>query len=131
MKLHVTPSALELVTAVREFLQNEVMPGTEGRLQFHARVAANVLRTVERELATEDDDEWAEAQLGTVGAASEAALAGQIREAGSLSELGTVVDVLDALTRRRLQASNPEYLNDVADDDPTQLDHHGKADTCG
>lgn len=118
MKLHVTPTALELVTAVREFLQNDVMPATEGRLQFHARVAANVLRTVERELVAEDDD-WAAAALASVGAGSEADLAERVRSAGSLGDLGPVIDVLDALTRRRLAASNPDYLQDVTDDDPT------------
>ena len=33
----------ELVTAVREFLERDVMPATEGRVQFHTRVAVNVL----------------------------------------------------------------------------------------
>jgi len=44
------PTASELVEAVREFLTDQVMPGTSGQLAFHARVAANVLGTVAREL---------------------------------------------------------------------------------
>lgn len=44
------PTVSELVEAVREFLAGQVMPATEGQLAFHARVAANVLGIVGREL---------------------------------------------------------------------------------
>jgi len=44
------PTVSELVEAVREFLTDQVMPGTSGQLAFHARVAANVLAIVGREL---------------------------------------------------------------------------------
>jgi aminoglycoside phosphotransferase (APT) family kinase protein len=49
--LHGRPTARELLDAVHEFLTNDVMPGTQGRLSFHARVAANVVAIVQRELA--------------------------------------------------------------------------------
>lgn len=45
-----TPDAGELVTAVREFLEAKILPSLEGHTAFHARVAVNVLATVEREL---------------------------------------------------------------------------------
>ena len=48
------PSAALLVTAVREFLERDVMPATEGRVHFHTRVAVNVLNTVARELELGD-----------------------------------------------------------------------------
>jgi aminoglycoside phosphotransferase (APT) family kinase protein len=44
------PTASELLEAVREYLVNGVMPGTTGQLAFHARVAANALAIVAREL---------------------------------------------------------------------------------
>ena len=44
------PNASELVAAVREFLERDVMAATEGRVNFHARVAVNVLKMVAREL---------------------------------------------------------------------------------
>ena len=44
------PTAAQLVTAVREFLERDVMGATDGRVNFHARVAVNVLNTVAREL---------------------------------------------------------------------------------
>ena len=46
------PHVNELVEAVREFLEREVQPALEGSLNFHTRVAVNVLRIVERELDT-------------------------------------------------------------------------------
>ena len=52
--MHGRPTARELLEAVREFVTNDVMAATEGRVQFHARVAANVLAIVERELAMSD-----------------------------------------------------------------------------
>lgn len=44
------PSALELVTAVREFIEKHAMPQLEGHTAFHARVAANALAIVARQL---------------------------------------------------------------------------------
>ena len=40
---HDVPSAAQLVEAVREYLERDVMAATEGRVRFHARVAVNVL----------------------------------------------------------------------------------------
>jgi len=48
--LYGRPTAAELVAAVADFLDNDVRSSTEGQVNFHARVAANVLRIVEREL---------------------------------------------------------------------------------
>ena len=44
------PTASELLEAVREFLTGQVMPASTGQLAFHARVAANMLGIVAREL---------------------------------------------------------------------------------
>ncbi len=48
------PTALELLAAVRGFLEREIVPSLEGRRRFHTLVAANVLAIVERELAGEE-----------------------------------------------------------------------------
>jgi len=48
------PTAVELLTSVREFLEQDVLPGLEGRKRFHALVSANVLAIVARELAGEE-----------------------------------------------------------------------------
>jgi hypothetical protein len=47
---HGRPTASELLEAVREFLTSQVMPASAGQLAFHARVAANALGMVAREL---------------------------------------------------------------------------------
>jgi hypothetical protein len=44
------PSIRELVDAVREFLETRAMPELKGHTAFHARVAANALAIVAREL---------------------------------------------------------------------------------
>lgn len=44
------PTASELLEAVREFLLDAVLPQTSGQLSFHARVAANSVAMVQREL---------------------------------------------------------------------------------
>jgi len=44
------PTASELLDAVRGYLTDQVMPATGGQLAFHARVAANALAIVAREL---------------------------------------------------------------------------------
>ena len=49
--LHGRPTVREILGAVRGFLTGDVMPGTSGRLSYHARVAANMLAIAERELA--------------------------------------------------------------------------------
>lgn len=43
------PSAIELLEAVSEYLERDVMP-LEGRVGFHGRVARNVVDIVRREL---------------------------------------------------------------------------------
>jgi hypothetical protein len=45
------PAMEELLTSVSDFLRDEVMTNTQGRLQFLARVAANSLDIVQREQA--------------------------------------------------------------------------------
>jgi hypothetical protein len=49
------PTVLELLAAVRGFLEEDIGPALEGRRRFHALVAANVLRIVERELGGEEE----------------------------------------------------------------------------
>jgi hypothetical protein len=44
------PSARELLEAVQQFLERDVVPALEGPKQFHARVAANVMRILAREI---------------------------------------------------------------------------------
>ncbi|MES4792265.1 MAG: hypothetical protein C4321_04125 [Chloroflexota bacterium] len=55
------PTYDELLEAVAGFLRDDVMPNTQGRLSFHARVAMNVVEMLRRELATMEEHlarEW-------------------------------------------------------------------------
>ena len=78
---HDMPSAEQLVEAVREWLERDVMPATDGRLQFHARVAVNVLSMVERELRVGlEQAEAHQVRLEQLGAADDSDLARMIRD---------------------------------------------------
>lgn len=48
--LYGIPTSDQLLAAVGEFLREEVIPRLDSRVQFHARVAANVVNIVEREI---------------------------------------------------------------------------------
>lgn len=105
MNLHYKPTAAELVAAVAEFLDTEVRSATTGAVSFHARVAANVLRTVERELLDDTADVPRHA-LAALGFDDEAALAAAIR-AGERGD--EVLPALHALVRHRLAVAHPGY----------------------
>ncbi|BBY65660.1 DUF6285 domain-containing protein [Mycolicibacterium helvum] len=102
------PTAAELVAAVAEFLEGDVRANTTGSVNFHALVAANVLRTVERELLDETSAEPL-AALGQLGFPDEDALAAAIR-AGDLDDhAGDITASLRALVRHRLAIAHPGY----------------------
>ncbi len=71
------PSMRELVTAVRDFLEQRAMPELKGHTAFHARVAANALGIVARELESG----------GATGEAERVRLAGLLGHDGTLLEL--------------------------------------------
>lgn len=54
------PTSSELLEAVQHFLETDAIPSLEGTKKFHARVAANVLAIVRRELESEDTSLQAE-----------------------------------------------------------------------
>jgi hypothetical protein len=109
---HDRPTAVELLEAVREWIEGDVMPAVEGRLQFHARVAVNVLAIVERELAIGDDQAAAHgARLASLGVVDDADLAARIR-AGDLDDrLDEVRDAVWASVRDKLAVANPRYVD--------------------
>lgn len=49
------PTYDELLAAVEYFLDSEIVPNVAGSRGFHARVAANAIRIVRRELGNEND----------------------------------------------------------------------------
>lgn len=108
---HDMPSAAQLVEAVREFLERDVMTSTEGRVQFHTRVAINVLNMVQRELV--DGPAQAEAHaagLARLGMADEAALATAIRDGSLDDRLDEVRAFVRDTVEAKLSVANPKYL---------------------
>jgi hypothetical protein len=125
------PTAVELVDAVRRYLEAELLPTlTDARLRFQTLIAANVLTIVGRELSSEEDmlreeysllntvlghttttptglGEWRQA----VEQANRA-LCAQIR-AGDFDAAEAFRDLSRTLRQtvvRKLQVANPKYL---------------------
>jgi alcohol dehydrogenase class IV len=48
------PTSIELLEAAADFVDREIVPAIEGARQFQARVVANVMRIVAREIQMED-----------------------------------------------------------------------------
>lgn len=88
------PTYDELLAAVEHFLDTEIVPNVPGSRGFHARVAANAIRIVRRELSDEEERlaaEWS--GLDTVlGAAERPASREQLRPA--LSERNEALSAL-------------------------------------
>ncbi len=102
------PTAAELIAAVADFLDTDIREATEGRVNFHARVAANALRIVERELR-DTAGTTVSAALTGLGFADEAALAAAIR-AGDLDDRPEQLTAcLYALVRHQLAIDHPGY----------------------
>lgn len=112
MSLHDVPTAAELVEATIEFLQKDVMGATEGRVNFHTRVAINVLNMVQRELELGTAQAEAHAtRLATLGVASEKELSEAIASGVLDDRLPEVVAVVRATVKEKLEVANPKYLN--------------------
>lgn len=110
MTPHDVPSTAELVESVREWLETDVLSETAGRLQYHARVAINVLSMVERELTLGAVHEAAHLdRLRTLGVVDDAELAAAIRTGSLDDRLGEVRALVWESVRDKLAVANPKY----------------------
>jgi hypothetical protein len=110
---HDVPTAAELVESVREWLERDVLPATSGRIQFHSRVAVNVLAMVERELLLGAEQAAAHAaMLSRLDVADEAELASAIRDGRLDWRDPAVRDAVRATVDAKLAVANPKYLAD-------------------
>jgi acetylornithine/succinyldiaminopimelate/putrescine aminotransferase len=108
---HGRPTAAELIAAVAEFLETDVRDSTTGQVNFHARVAANVLRIVERELLVDSADDVADA-LAVIGFDDEAQLAAAIRSGALDGRSEQLHPALRTLVSHRLSVAHPGYQNE-------------------
>ena len=77
------PTYDELLAAVEHFLDAEIVPNVPGSRGFHARVAANAIRIVRRELSNEEERlaaEWSGLDA-VLGAAERPAVREELRSA--------------------------------------------------
>jgi hypothetical protein len=114
--VHDRPSAAQLVAAVRDFLERVAQPELRGHSAFHARVAANALAIVERELALGAEQDAAErerlsALLGGDGPleAQNRALCREIRAGRIGLDTSGLLDHLRATTLAKLAVDQPSY----------------------
>ncbi len=110
------PTAAELIDIVADFIRNHAMPQLQGHAAFHARVAANALDIVKRELqvapkANAEEHERLKALLGHDGSLEELnrELCARI-ESGEIT-LATpgLADHLWAITMTKLAIDQPNY----------------------
>ncbi|KUI42221.1 hypothetical protein AU197_24760 [Mycobacterium sp. IS-1590] len=121
--LYGRPTAAELVAAVAGFLEKDVRaatgpdsrgeaadgrPADLGQVNFHARVAANVLRIVERELLDSSAGQVVDALRG-IGYRDEPELAAAIRSGDLDGRAAELLPVLRTLVRHRLDVNHPGY----------------------
>ena len=102
------PTAAELVQAVREFLERDVMTATEGRVQFHTRVAINALGMVERELQQGPVVDAFERER-----AAERELAARIRDGSLDNRIDEIRAELRVSVREKLLVANPGYVGEA------------------
>lgn len=96
------PSAAELLAAVRGFVA-EAEGALAGKLAFHAKVAANVLAIVERELAAQGRHD-ALAAYGGAAAVCDALRGGSLNPADP-----ALLAAIEADAAVRLAIDNPRY----------------------
>ena len=105
------PTGAELVEAVREYIEHDVMEQSEGRGRFQARIARNVLSMVERELRLGPALAHAHHdRLAALGFDGDRALATAIRSGACDGEWSSVGKALALSARDQLLVANPTYL---------------------
>jgi len=114
--VHDRPSTAQLVAAVRDFLEKVAQPELSGHSAFHARVAANALAIVERELALGAGQDAAErvrlrALLGRDGEleALNRELCRSIRAGEIALDAPGLLEHLRATTLAKLAVDQPNY----------------------
>jgi hypothetical protein len=109
--LHDRPTAAELVDAVREFLATDVLTSTEGRTQFHTRVAINVLAMVHRELTDDGTSELHHRErLAELGVLDDDQLALAIRNKQLDDRMAEVIVAVQESVDAKLRVANPRHF---------------------
>jgi Domain of unknown function (DUF6285) len=112
------PTPEELITAVADFLRNDIAPGISGHNAFKLRVAINALDLVRRQLALEQVGSAAEVArltqlLGMQGALGELnrTLADRIAKGGLDLQTPGLTEHLWQTTMDKLAVDQPNYAS--------------------
>jgi aminoglycoside phosphotransferase (APT) family kinase protein len=109
---HDVPSLVQLLVAVGEFLESDVLAATEGRVRFHARVAANVVAMAAREVELGAGQAAAHAvRLERLGVANEAELAAAIRRGAFDDRMAALRQSVRATVADKLAVAHPGYTD--------------------
>jgi hypothetical protein len=113
------PGAAELLGAVAEYLEQQLLPELEGSRQFNTRVSVNVLRIVQRELGQPDDASLHDQLKALLGAEGEVEallvqLAERIRSGGFDENAPRLLAFLRQHTLARLAVDSPKYSSYLA-----------------
>jgi hypothetical protein len=108
---HDRPTKAELLESVREWLERDVMPSVSPSLQFHTRVAMNVISIVEREIAlgSEQFDRYRDI-MTSLGIDTDAELAASIRSGNHDDNLMQLLEALRPVIEDKVRVANPRYL---------------------
>ena len=116
--MHDQPSVLELVTAVKSFIDDTAAPQLTGHAAFHARVASNALATVLRDLEQRPEAEAEERQglIDLLGASDEQTTADLNRSLSERIQAGEVtvstpglLDHLQQTVMAQVEIDQPRY----------------------
>ena len=108
---HDRPTATELLEALREWMERDLLPAVEGRLQFHTRVAINMVEIVAREIESGAAQEISHADvLQDLGATTDAELAAAIKNGDYDSDLLSLLTSLRPVIEDKVRVANPKYL---------------------
>jgi aminoglycoside phosphotransferase (APT) family kinase protein len=107
------PDLGSLLDAVQSYIDTAVFPATSGRVQFHARVASNVLATAQREIRLSSEANTAFKNCyARFGVANEGELAQAVREGKLTEKTEELLASLRETVTYRLAVANPKHFSD-------------------
>jgi Domain of unknown function (DUF6285) len=110
---HDAPDAAELIAAVREWIERDLLTSEDARLRFHSRVGINILAMVEREIVlAPGHSEAHRRRLEQLGVRDDRELAAKIRAGEFGDRAKELRDVLREMIDDKLAVANPNYLVD-------------------
>ena len=111
-----SPTIDELLEAVGTFLVEKAVPNLEGQAAFHARVAANAVALVRRELALRPEAEIDEADLlaallgvGQSQGDLNAQLCEALRQGRITLATPSLLETLTTITQKQVEIDQPKY----------------------